>query len=268
MKENSPNNDLNKDTHKEMQKKMGEKKQQPNEDSIREAAADKAKPRCSTCGKYTDKKTSPQCYGHGGGGSEGPGAGGDSAGSEYKKDLKIDVAAQKSDLAALKISKSASSDKPVGKIMQQTLTPKEMMLAIITDLLTKKLLTIEDNKGLCTLTIKCDPKLLSEEQRNAVKEFVKEIKKELEDFKHKNGMPDKDCFVKEERDKDGNVLSLTINIPNPKLYAEFINHLESKNLLPIQNVAQDRNEITNAAPKQSSPFNAIKEGPKPKGWKE
>ena len=255
MKENSPNNDLNKDTHKEMQK------------------ADKAKPRCSTCGKYTDKKTSPQCYGHGGGGSGGPEAGGDSAGSEDKKDLKIDVAAQKSDFSAWKISKSASSDKPVGKFMQQTLTPKEKMLAVIADLLGKGSLTIEDNRGednrgLCTLTIKCDLKALSETQRNAVKEFVEAIKKELDAFKKRNGMSDEDCIVKDKIDEEGTLTIKFPNIKDIKLYAEFINHLESKNLLPIQNVAQERNEMTNAAPKQSSPFKAIKEGPKPKGWKE
>ena len=250
-----------------MPKNTDDKKQQLENERTREAAADKAKPRCSTCGKYTDKKTSPQCFGHGGGGGSGGGEG--SGDSKEKNDLKSDVAAKRMNMPDdLQTIKSLTQSKPVGVSMQPALTPKEKMLAVITDLLAKKLLTIVDNRGLCTLTIKCDPKLLSGEQRNAVKEFVKAIMKELDDFKNKHGMTDKDCFVKTEKDNEGNILSLTINIPNPKLYAEFINHLESKNLLPIQNMAQDKKEIVGATHKQPSPFNAIKEGPKPKGWKE
>ncbi len=60
-------------------KNLNEIKQNIKEDQNKKNAADKAKPRCSTCGKYTDKQTSPQCFGHGGGGGSSGGSSGESA---------------------------------------------------------------------------------------------------------------------------------------------------------------------------------------------
>lgn len=109
---------------------------------------------------------------------------------------------------------------------------------VISELLSKKLLVIENDRESGALTIQCDPNLLSTEEKNEVKNFVKAILKELAKFKEENGIsydPEKI-----EHDHEGNIRSLRISFPHshPTIYDSFIDRLASKHLLPRQNVEQ------------------------------
>src|SRR3990167_4284526 len=192
-----------------------------------------------------------------GGGCPGGGAGGggdSGANGSDKSELKsTNVTSAKDGISSERPSVIQNNGKDWSKFTTPVLTPRETMLKIIAELLAKKLLTIDDNKALCTLTIKCDPKLLSDLQRAAVKDFVNELKKELEDFKDKNGLTDKDCTMKSATDDNGDIISFSINIPNPKLYNQFIDQLQKNNLIPSQEMSQQEKLSNNDSEKPFHP---------------
>jgi hypothetical protein len=242
------------------------------------------------------KKTSPQCFGHGGGGggssestSKGEGKGLDNTPSKT-----ADTVAQSSNVMTDRMT-----DLSLG--LQPQLGEKPFNPEIISELLSKRLLLIDNDRELGTLTIKllCNPKDLSPEQRNELKKFVDTILRELEEFKKENGISNSCKLL--EQDKEGNILSLRIALPTPTLYDAFIQRLASKNLLPLQNIEQKPKErvayqeginhfnptplSTKPTPENKktvedelqkaekssihlkSPFDGLK-GPKPKGWKD
>jgi hypothetical protein len=113
---------------------------------------------------------------------------------------------------------------------------------VIAELLAKKLLFINNDRdsGILTIKLQCDPNLLTEDQKNELKKFVDAILKELDEFKKENGIS-ANCATLE-KDKEGNILSLRINLPTPKIYDDFIMRLADKNLLPMQNIQQEAEE--------------------------
>jgi hypothetical protein len=113
---------------------------------------------------------------------------------------------------------------------------------IISELLSKKLLMIDNDKerGILTIKLQCDPKLLSEEQRNELKKFVNTILKELDAFKKEHKISANCAIIN--KDNEGNILSLRIALPVPKIYDTFIQRLAVKNLLPTQNIKQQAKE--------------------------
>ncbi len=142
-------------------------------------------------------------------------------------------------------------------ITQNALTLRSIMtvLMLIADLVKNKLLTIEDNKGLCTLIIKCDPEKLTELQRNAVTAYIEMLKKELNDFLKEQGVSEKSCIVKDVKDAQGYILSFSFNIPNSKLYNKFIETLQQKKLLPVDTIApQNTQESNNQNRRLLNPF--------------
>lgn len=217
-------------------------KEQLDKDRIqKETAADKAKPRCPICGKYTDKMTSPQCFGHGGGGGSGSGGGDsgekasiDDATALAKSPSQVDKGNQ---VEATSIIGSSIALTPQLESNDIKFNPE-----VISELLSKKLLTIDNDreKGILTIKLLCDPNLLSAEQKNELKKFVNAILNELNEFKKEKGLS-ADCYTIE-KDKEGNILSLRIALPTPTLYDAFIQRLASKNLLPVQNTQQQKNE--------------------------
>lgn len=221
-------------------KDFDEKKQHLENDRTREAAADKAKPRCSICGKYTDKKTSPQCFGHGGGGGGGGSSGestskGEGKGLDNTPSITTDVVASSNNVMTERMT-----DPSFG--LQPQFDEKPFNPEIISELLSKRLLLIDNDRDLGTLTIKllCNLKDLSPEQRNEFKKFIDTILNELEEFKKENGISNR-CNLPE-YDKEGNILSLRIALPTQTFYEAFILRLASKNLLPIQNIEQKAKE--------------------------
>ena len=196
--------------------------------------------------------------GGGGGGSSGSSGGSESSG-EDKKEMKGATGSVKSDMPGKPAESTKHEGKDWGRFAAPALTPKSTILGIIADLVARKLLILEDNKGLCTLSIKCDFKLLTELQRDAVKQFIKEIKEELKDFKEKNELKkDKDYFVTES-DKHDDLFILKINIPDPKMNNKFIEQLQSKKLLTTQAMSLHDADKIHLKDKSEKPFH-----PKPK----
>lgn len=136
----------------------------------KEQAAEQAKPRCSICGKYTDKKTSPQCYGHaggvtGGGSSDGAGAG---AASQNKADQAMTASGK---TASGEVPVRANISAPYSTVAAPGMAMK-FTTAAIADLLAKKILII-DNDCEGTLKIKLLPGFaLSTEQKNRITKIL------------------------------------------------------------------------------------------------
>jgi RNA binding exosome subunit len=108
---------------------------------------------------------------------------------------------------------------------------------IISDLLSKKILLIDNNKDSGILTIKflCAASILSIEQRKELNKFFEAILKQLDDYKKGKGIVT-DCIKRED---NGN---LYIALSNPKMYDEFIKILARKKLLPTQVIEQKENK--------------------------
>ncbi|HSW87637.1 MAG TPA: hypothetical protein VLG12_00570 [Candidatus Saccharimonadales bacterium] len=102
---------------------------------------------------------------------------------------------------------------------------------------------IENNRdsGIISIKLHCSPNSLSEEQRNELRKFVNTILKELDEFKKEKGIS-ANC-VTIDKDK-GNFLSLRITLPTPTptIYDAFIQRLNSKYLLPTQNIEQNKKQ--------------------------
>lgn len=222
-----------------MTKNIDDKKQQLEKERLREALADKAKPRCTICGKYTDKKTSPQCFGHGGGAG-----GGGSGSSETKGSDAASTHTKTSSQSESKnpIEATIAITSSIAAIPQFDSHDIKFNPEVISELLSKKLLMIDNDrdKGVLTIKLQCDPNLLSQEQKDELKRYVNAILKELNELKKEKGIS-ADCYTLQ-KDKDENILSLRISLPNPTLYDEFIQRLANRNLLPQQNIAQHKNE--------------------------
>lgn len=154
-----------------------------------------AKLYCKTCKK--ERFPAKRCVCSGGGSG-----GGNSSGGEEKSD-----------------TNGLISTESLQTVLSE-LTPETTQRDIMADSLAVNALTFEDNIGLCTLTIKADSAILQK------------IINELDEFKVMNGMTDKDCFIKPEKDASGKMIALVITIPDIKLYKQFIEHLQAKNLLP------------------------------------
>ena len=233
-------------------------KQQIENDRVREAASDKAKPMCSVCGKYTDKKTPPMCFGHeSGSSSPGESAGKDSGGTQ------IDSGSGKSTDTYSQASTHHSEISTVTALSFNTeIVQSPFNAEIISELLSKRLLLIDNDRELGTLTIKllCNFKDLSPEQREQFKLFINTIINELEDFKKENGISSNCKLV--EQDKDGNIISLRIALPTPTHYDAFIKRLANKNLLPKQNIEQKAKEKVKY-PEHSNHFNPTPFSTKP-----
>lgn len=162
-------------------------------------------------------------------------------------------------------TKVSASHDGISTTVKPTLTPTVTLRELLANLIKKNLLTFDSNQGLATLTIQCDPKKLTEAERNAVRELTKEILQELEDFKNKNKLSDKDCIVKIEKNENGDISSLKITIPNQKLYNQFISQLKEKGLVP-QSLGAD-NQHKHDKPSHTSP-SPLRTKPTPPGYKE
>jgi hypothetical protein len=212
--------------------------------------AQAAKSFCRTCKKEIYPAFRCGCGGGGSGGGSGGSSDGGSAGNNDKYEAKSTrVTALSSD----KTVAIQNKGKDWSEFTKPVLTPKEKMLQIIAELLEKNLLTIDDYKTLCTLTMKCDPTLLSDLQRTAVKDFVCELKKQLDDFKDKNRLTDKDCIMKPVTDNKGNIISFSINITNTNLYTQFIDQLRQNKLLHFHAAGQQEKLSNNEIRKPFHP---------------
>ena len=216
-------------------------KRQLEKDQIQKAvAADQVKPRCRICGKYTDYKTSPQCFGHGGG--NGGGNGGEDSDEKSSKDDAIILAKIVSQAdRGNQVEAIGEISRTIALKPQIKLNDKKFNSEIISEVLSKKLLVIANDreKGILTFKLFCDVNLLSVEKKNELKKFVNAIQNALNAVKKEKGLSADCCTI--EKDKDGNILSLRITLPTPTLYDIFIQRLASEHLLPMQSIVQQKN---------------------------
>jgi hypothetical protein len=222
---------------------------------------------CRTCKKEIYPAFRCGCGGGGpGGGSSGSSDGGAGSNDKYEAKSSLVTSANR-DVSSEKPAVMQGKGKDWNEFTKPVLTPKEKMLKIIAELLEKNLLTIDEYKTLCTLTMKCDPALLSNLQRAAVKDFVNELKKQLDDFKDKNQLTDKNCIMTPVADNKDNIISFSINITNTNLYTQFIDQLRQNNLLPSQAVGQQEKLSNNEVRKPFHPT-PLSTKLKPNGFKD
>lgn len=145
-------------------------------------------------------------------------------------------------------SYSQRSDELLLAIKNPKLTPEAAVMAVIADLMQKHQFFIDDNRALNTLSLRCVLTLLNDNQKSAVNHFVKDILRELENFKRMTGLTDKDCIVRVEKDKKGNIIAISVNIPIDKLYNQFLNHLPSTKHLPDPTIASVEETKFNPSP--------------------
>jgi hypothetical protein len=106
-------------------------------------------------------------------------------------------------------------------------------------MLSQGLLMIDNDRerGILSIKLLCDPKILSAEQKTEFEKFISAILRELSEFKAENNIS-ADCAVLQ-KDRDQNILSLQVRLSKPSLYDAFIRRLAGRQLLPLQNIKQD-----------------------------
>jgi len=207
----------------------------------KEIAAETMKQRCKIC--FRETAPTPRCFGHGG-----PGGGGES-GSEQKTDRSGDTGTRtlnsdqimnttiQTDQAALQPMSSSDLVAEHSPLNEKGFNPE-----IISDLLSKRILVIDNDseKGILTIKLQCSPSHLSKEQRDELEKYIDVILKQLDAFKKEKGISTQCATIEE--DKNGNIISLRIMLPTPTIYNAFIQMLANENLLPMQNINQRENE--------------------------
>lgn len=118
------------------------------------------------------------------------------------------------------------------ELLEPPLTEKKYNPQIIAECIDKKLLLVNTDRNLMTLTIQCKPNLLKKEQLHEINKYIMAIEKEFNEFKKNHKLSDNSIEIT--KDIGGNRLSLRITMPTLALYDAFIQQLET-NLLPSHN---------------------------------
>ncbi len=119
---------------------------------------------------------------------------------------------------------------------------------------------------------------LSREELELIRQYLELIQLEFSEFKRKladEGIPVR-SFVSAIKTHE-----LMVTIPNPRFFNEFMMVLAKKNLLPHPSIAEQQKLKQRAQPVQipqeeiaqeqrfhPSPFDSLRKGPRPKGYKE
>jgi hypothetical protein len=200
----------------------------------------------------------PTCKGHGGGGGGGDSGGGSNDGE--RNDNQAEKGYNKSPVAAMEnSSRAVYSPNAVNTLPLDWRQELRSSINIIE--LDQGLLSIKcDNlRGTLTLQIKSG---LSAEEVQVAKQAQQMLKAEFDLFKEELfekgvAVSHFTAVIKDE--------SLTIQIPHPKYFADFIQRLAAKNLLPLLKNEESKLTVekTDSARKRLSPFD-ISKGPMPK----
>jgi len=241
-----------------------------------------SKPRCNACLKYTDKKSKPQCTGHGASsGSSGGEASGDKAAHDDAKSItqtQATIMIEKL-LDGMTISKNLEFTERLIPTLELDFNSEA-----ISDLITNELLLITNDKdnGTLSISLQCHPRQLADNHRGELEKYVNAILNVMSAFKQENGI-NADCY-RLRKDKDGNFMTLHISLLSPALYDTFIQRLQNLCLLPLIRNNQHnqfhptpistkltasgkKNEDNDVAdPNQSIRPKSPLDGLKPKGW--
>jgi hypothetical protein len=217
------------------------------EEQSKKDIARKAKPSCTTCGKFL--YDSPQCTGHGGGGGgggdSGEGAGNDDASNSLSasgQSAGITASEAPSDSASYN-QDSIMSGSPVSS---QGLSEEGANPSVIAKLLATNVLSVTNDRENGELSIKIDRNKwceLSPEERKELQKFTKFILQEFNEFKEQLDPSDKKkcvCSIENDALDKNNILSLNIKILDPtlRLYDKFIQQLTEK----IQNLGIEKDD--------------------------
>lgn len=175
-------------------------KEKNKEAEKKESAAETVKVRCKVC--FQEIAPKRLCSGHGGGGG-----GGESSSSDKTSEEKANQGEDKSLTQPRKVVET--TDALVDEFGSEELNLESSFdPEIIAELIAKGVLLVNSDRESKTITIKllCEPKVLTEEQREELKKFIEAITKEFNEFKEENNLSD-DC-IKITQDEKGNILSL------------------------------------------------------------
>lgn len=190
----------------------------------KKAAAESMKSRCKVCFKETAPIRECRCTSSGGGGGSG--------GSDDREEDRE----RADDIAALTASKPAQTldeslyDEDLDPAIPSEAETEDFDPEIIALLITLELLNVDSNRQARTLSINllCEPKDLSEPQRKELKKYMTAILKELQAFKEEKLLSDEDLLLEMTQDNEGNILSLSIELPTVELYDAFIQRLADR----------------------------------------
>ncbi|VVC75506.1 hypothetical protein AQUSIP_07960 [Aquicella siphonis] len=187
---------------------------------------------CSIC---RANRIPPPCKGHGGGGG-GSSGGSSESDSALTRSGEVTMKPQSPDETA--VTRSGMPDIYASdQSIIERLTPYSFDSEMISDLLSRQLLSIDHDADKGILRIQSLSHLLSESQKNGLRQYINTILKELQKFRHENGIQSECHEIR--NDRDGHFISLTIALPSPALHQAFIQKLAEKNLLPKQNIHQE-----------------------------
>lgn len=213
----------------------------------------------------------PICLGHGGGGGGG-GSGGGSSGRSSQNTLNNPLnIANPNFVPGVNEFDNSLILTPTSGNQTNTLQANMVFNPDIIASLFAKTLTIENNRDLGILLIKCNPRFLSDMEKTELEKYISAVIKAFDEFKQENRLQENNCFARIERDAEGNFVSLKIAIANPKLYDAFIDKLQANNLLinptMLKNIQRTQEPGAENAKRFRSPFSIV-DGPKPSGYKE
>ncbi|MGC3900912.1 hypothetical protein ACPV5X_02195 [Legionella pneumophila] len=126
----------------------------------------------------------------------------------------------------------------------------------IAELLSQKLLFIENDRELMTLTIQCDPDLLSPKQLNEVNKFVQSILNEWNEFKKENPNAGQLTIKK---DSSGNIFYFQATLSTQALYDAFMERL-ANHLVPNADLQDKTQRELGQETTTPTPFSTV---PKP-----
>lgn len=214
----------------------------------KEAAAEAAKSRCRICLKeiYPIRR----CFGHGSGESDGAGDPSeektllnDEAFSTHSKRMLEDTEKCISELDSMKENKEL-----------ELLNEKHFDQSVITELLKKGLLLIDNNRASMTLTIKllCQHHFLTKAQQDELEKFMKIALNEFNAFKKQHHLSH-NC-IQVIRDDKKNILSLRMTVPTLALYDAFIQSLTNNLLATLNPALEQKNKSQEEQNTALNPF--------------
>jgi len=209
----------------------------------------------NVCGTCRANGLPPPCQGHGGGGG-----GGSSGGGNEDRKERTDMYTQTNSSRQIDIAFSYLLQNV--NWTQESILDRALVFTKPDALLTLK---IDGENGVLIFRGNLG---LSKDLEKILHEFYKKIINEFDEFKKENRMTDKNFVAV----NSGN--TLTLMMPNKKLYDLFVERLIAKNLIATpanltsaQDFQPKREDATKDSRSYPNPFD-ISKGPRPKRWKD
>lgn len=180
---------------------------------------------CRNCKQETLPRNLCVCSG---GGSGSPSSGEERKDEQAQMGGVASASAPVSAVSAESASKADNSTQPsAAKIENQFDTD------VIAELIANKVLSIDNNRELGILRIKCNNTLLTPTQQVEAQKFISAIESSLHQFVKEFNVPNDKYSIATKKEEAGNIRSLKITFASLELYERFYHH-SLKGLLPAQ----------------------------------